>query len=185
MFYGKDRGCEFLYGGCNSSVLREFCNPKEYSYCSYSYDNKGYCASDSLADGCNYVQPYKNADCQDAYSTSFREKLRGETWGPGSKCVIGSIMEKKYPSLNNEYSLCYKFTCTQDLKVIFYPQNGTEIVCSTKGEKITATGAYKGYLVCPDPKEYCRDYYQDCPNSCSFKGYCNNGVCTCRAGYYT
>ena len=181
MFYGKNKGCEFLHGQCVNTDIREFCDPKSFAYCSYSFQNKAFCRSnDDLSDGCSYLTPYGNSNCQDNSST-FKENSRGETWGLESRCVIGSVLEKKYPERQMDVSLCYKFKCA-DSKVIFYPNNGSEIICSSKGEKVLASGNYKVYLICPDPSEYCRDYYHECPNSCSFRGYCNDGTCVCRAG---
>ncbi len=31
--------------------------------------------------------------------------------------------------------------------------------------------------------EFCKDFYRECPNSCTSKGYCVKGVCECRAGF--
>ena len=134
-----------------------------------------------MSDGCAYPKSYSNSNCENPLDGNSQGP-RGETYGIGSKCVIGNVMSRKY-KVGANTSMCYKYRCEGN-SIIFLPNAGGEIVCDTPGAFVNATGpVYRGGIVCPEPAEYCRDYYPECPKSCSGKGYCFRGVCECRAGY--
>jgi len=39
-----------------------------------------------------------------------------------------------------------------------------------------------GTIFCPDIDRFCNSGRKLCPNWCSSKGYCTDGICNCRSG---
>jgi hypothetical protein len=181
MFFGQGAGCDFVNNGCKSTVpRREWCNPTQRNLCSFNYKFRSQCASETFSDGCHYARGFSNGNCEVA--TNGQGDARGETYGVGSRCIIGSVMNKRFVP-QGESTLCYRYTCTVDRKIKFFPKAGGEVICSTAGQVVQVGGEYTGTITCPDPVAFCRDYYPSCPNSCTSKGYCVRGVCECRAGF--
>ena len=151
MNFGRNRGCKFVESPCVKSPFREFCEPGKKGYCSFNFKNKGLCYSDSLSDGCHYTMAYSNANCENPnHSLKFGISSQGETWGVGSRCIIGNIIEESEAVPDEETALCYAHICTRTSKIVFFTDTGVPVVCSVEGQKASAKENYKGWIVCPD-----------------------------------
>ena len=178
-----DGGCSFINEGCKSLSRREFCTADQTRMCSFNYKHKGYCEISQMANNCGFPSIYYNSSCEDSKNKPTNNRW-GETFGTQSKCIMSTIIEKRYVALLNEYTMCYKYRCTPEGTIVFLPNGGGEIVCSKYKQFATVQGnsIYKGGIRCPDPADFCKDYYPSCPNMCSGKGFCFKGQCECRPG---
>ena len=181
MFFGKNAGCDFVNKGCQGVTRREWCSRTEKVQCSFTFKAKAYCGNDNFADGCSYATAYSNGKC-DNPDNAPSQNVQGETYDASSRCVVGNLIEKRFAA-QSDNTLCMKYQCTTDGKIKFLPNLGGEILCSKEGERAQGTGTYSGSIRCPNPADFCQDFYPSCPNSCSSKGYCVRGKCECRAGF--
>ena len=70
--------------------------------------------------------------------------------------------------------------------VLFVKYNDEWMRCDQAGQQIIPTTAveYGYYLTCPDPIDFCNEFYYRCPLDCSGNGIClYNGQCQCFFGY--
>ena len=70
--------------------------------------------------------------------------------------------------------------------VLFVKYNEEWMRCDYAGQQITPQTAveYGFQLTCPDPADFCNEFYFRCPLDCSGNGICQyNGSCHCFFGY--
>ncbi|KAL4512678.1 hypothetical protein ABPG72_020515 [Tetrahymena utriculariae] len=174
-FYGKDAGCFFVTGACDTTK-REFCST-ETQKCAYYYYAVSTCNPTKFSDvGCNNQRAYKNNKCYEANGNSqnnptYIEKL-GAGFGQSSRCFISSLLD---PTLSiNEQVICYNYTCNAANQVFIQVENNT-ITCSQNNQVVTIPN-WNGSLKCPEKLDQFCNYKKVCPNFCSSNSYCNNGA---------
>ena len=182
MFHGKGKGCRFLHANC--SEFKEFCKMTDTGLCSLDYKGKAICVNETVSETCPYLTHILNGNCTIQNNSLVRGvSNRGEKWGFNSGCVAASLRESNLENVDKVLSLCLEFYCTNIKEVVFLPLDGTSLVCSWEGQIVYSLGKFSGYVVCPNPFEYCKDYNINCPNYCSYRGSCRDGSCLCRAGF--
>jgi hypothetical protein len=69
---------------------------------------------------------------------------------------------------------------------LFIQYNSEWLRCDSAGQKVYPSTAveYGYYLTCPDPIDFCNEFYYRCPLDCSGNGIClYNGQCQCFFGF--
>jgi len=184
--FGKGQGCDFIFQKCSSSqaLFEEFCTGSERG-CASTGRSGGKCSSDTKANGCKYIEPDVDYDCEnpDGEDNARLPELQVYGRGAGSKCFTGSLNNRM--SNNGRTSFCFRYTCVgEGPNTQLQVQVGQEkIICTQKGQQRTVDGYYGG-VDCPDPQEFCegpgRRY---CPRNCMNRGSCVNNKCVCREGF--
>jgi len=185
-FFGKGQGCDFLNQKCSSSkaVFDEFCTGSNRG-CAPTGRGGGKCSSDSKANGCKYIDPDNDYDCENPDGVDNARLASLEVYGRGadSKCFTGTLNSRK--SSNGLTSFCFKYQCVGEgidtqLQVVL----GSEtVVCDSAGQK-TIDGYY-GALNCPDPITFCSGAGKKyCPRNCMGRGTCGADFkCVCNEGF--
>jgi len=184
-FYGKGQGCGFVNNKCSASQAQfdEFCTGSSRS-CSPQGRSGGKCSSDSKADGCKYIDPDVDYDCDndDGADNARLPSLEVYGRGAGSKCFTGDLNTRK--SSNGATSFCFKYNCVgegsnTEVEILV---GGDSIRCTKKG-KVSLSGYYGG-INCPDPLEFCGTAGKKyCPRGCMGRGECVNNKCVCKEGF--
>jgi len=184
-FYGKGQGCGFVTGTCSSSSSQfdEFCTGSSRG-CAPHGRGGGKCYSESIMDGCRYVRPDEDYDCEnpDGEDNARLPSLQVFGRGAGSKCFTGDLNTRT--SSNGKTSWCFRYTCSgSGSSTQVEVQVGTnKIACTQEGKK-TISG-YVGSIDCPDPQTFCEGPGKKyCPRNCMGRGTCVNNVCKCNSGY--
>jgi len=183
--FGRGQGCDFIYRTCdsnNTGGYEEFCRGTGRD-CTEIGRGGGFCKTDVCSDGCRFVVPQTEYDCENpsgVYYTPFSSKqVYGR--GKGSKCFSGNLSTSGTVA---QTTYCFKFNCvgtglSTSLEVMF---GATKLVCLAKGD-LTVPG-YSGHINCPDPLHFCQTTGKAyCPRGCSGRGNCVNNVCVCNAGF--
>jgi hypothetical protein len=210
-FWGKGKGCAFLDGTCVSSTTKkanfnEFCTTIGSYGCSFHGRAGGFCGNtglfsnaaldkdfnywgdnrvvnDNFADNCPYINAYSNVDCEDTNSAA-RAVIKGESYGIGSKCFMGTL----YPTggLSRQYQYCLKYNCEKQTSGKYYLRMyfGTNSAVCTAAGNLKVAG-YSGTITCPDPQEYCTTVgIKYCKRGCLGRGTCGSDAkCKCFTGY--
>ncbi|EAR98413.2 leishmanolysin family protein (macronuclear) [Tetrahymena thermophila SB210] len=181
-FYGKDAGCTFVTGACDTNK-REYCSAGTQK-CDYYYYAVSACNPTTFSDvGCNNQQAYSNAKCYEPNGNfqnnpTYIQKL-GVGFGQSSRCFISSLSD---PTVSiNEQGLCYNYTCNSANQVIIQV-GSNQVTCSQNNQVVTIPN-WRGSLKCPEKLDQFCNYKKVCPNFCSSNGYCDNGVCKCISGF--
>ncbi|KAL4478294.1 hypothetical protein ABPG72_009530 [Tetrahymena utriculariae] len=181
-FYGKDAGCSFVTGACDTNK-REFCSAGTQK-CDYYYYAVSACNPTTFSDvGCNNQQAYSNAKCYEPNGNfqnnpTYIQKL-GVGFGQSSRCFISSLSD---PTVSiNEQGLCYNYTCNSANQVVIQV-GSNQVTCSQNNQVVTIPN-WRGSLKCPEKLDQFCNYKKVCPNFCSSNGYCDNGVCKCIADF--
>jgi hypothetical protein len=184
-YYGKGQGCSFVNDKCSSSKasFSEFCTGSSRS-CAPQGRSGGKCSSDSKADGCKYVEPDVDYDCENEDGVDNARLPSIEVYGrsAGSRCFSGDLNSRK--SSNGATSFCFKYNCVgqgsnAEVEILL----GSKTVTCTKAGKVSVDGYYGG-INCPDPLEFCGTVGKKyCPRGCMGRGECVNSKCVCRQGY--
>lgn len=180
--YGQGQGCSFLTGTCSSSKFSEFCSSSARA-CTNVGRGGGSCSSDTRSDGCKFVHPTEQYDCENSGAESYARLPSIQTFGrsAGSKCFTGTLNTK---SAGSQTTFCFKPTCSGSGSSTKLTLNvgGKSVVCSKEGS-ISVSG-YAGVINCPDPLTFCSTVgAKVCPRGCMGRGTCNEGVCSCDKGY--
>ena len=184
-YFGQGEGCNFLYQDCSASAFNfnEFCKPNGPSRgCSASGRGGGICASDSRSDGCYYVYPMDDYDCDDSASTDNARLPKQEVYGRGlgSKCFSGTLTTLTKAS---QTSFCFKYTCVGSGLTSQVQVNVGTTTVTCKSEGTMAVRGYNGVINCPDPLTFCNTAGKlYCPRNCMGRGTCVNNKCVCNAG---
>jgi len=184
-YYGRGQGCGFVNEKCGASkaAFSEFCTGSSRS-CSPQGRSGGKCSSDSKADGCKYVEPDVDYDCdnEDGADNARLPSLEVYGRGTGSRCFSGDLNTRK--SSNGATSFCFKYDCVgegSNTEVNVFV--GKDTVRCTKPGKVAISGFYGG-INCPDPLEFCETVGKRyCPRGCMGRGECVNSKCVCREGF--
>ena len=166
LYFGKNKGCEFLKGNCDSKFL-EFCENTNELGCSSDFQGKSTCQKTTFSGNCKINKIKDNYSCRRDYD--FENTTQFEESGKYSRCY-------KVKENSESKSGCYKSKC-KDNKVIV-TINGKDYDC-TAGNIIIKIGELN--VFCPDPAYFCSVTELDkCPNDCNGKGQClNNEKCFC------
>ncbi|CAD8138790.1 unnamed protein product [Paramecium pentaurelia] len=176
--WGKNKGCEFANLQCQGGNYSEFCVGDSTKGCSFYKSGVSKCISEQLSGSCKYFYIYSNYDCRDPDNIeSWQSSDLIQHFGSDSMCVSGSVSKKQTYS---DYT-CIQYKCDVKNKLSLVV-DGQEFDCSNT-ETIKLPESYYGNLKCPsNPEEFCQNL-DECPNSCSSKGFCMNKECICMSGY--
>jgi hypothetical protein len=184
-FFGKGKGCDFLNQKCSSSkaYFDEFCTGSSRG-CAPHGRSGGKCSSDSKSNGCKYVDPDTDYDCDNPDGEDNARFPSLEVYGRGaeSKCFTGTLNTRK--STGGSTSFCFKYTCVgEGANAQLEVQVGSEkIVCEQEGQR--SLDGYYGAIDCPDPKTFCEGIGKRyCPRNCMGRGTCENYKCKCNEGF--
>jgi leishmanolysin len=186
-FYGQGQGCSFISSTCSSgsSQFDEYCTGSTKG-CAPHGRGGGSCSSDPIMDGCKFIYPNEDNDCDndDGADSARLPELQVFGRGAGSKCFTGTLNNRQSSSSSSKSSFCFKFTCVgngSDTQVEVQVGNN-KVTCTEEGTK-TIDGYY-GAVDCPDPLTFCNGPgKQYCPRNCMGRGSCVNNKCQCKSGY--
>jgi len=184
-YYGQGQGCTFINDICSSTSTQfdEYCTGSSRG-CAPHGRGGGKCSSDSIMDGCRFVYPDEDYDCDnnDGQDNARLPNLETYGRGAGSKCFTGDLNTRK--STNGRTSFCFKYTCSgSGSSTQVDIQVGSNKITCTKEEQRTIDGYY-GSVDCPDPQTFCNGPGKKfCPRNCMGRGTCVDNKCQCRSGY--
>jgi len=183
-WFGQGQGCNFLSKTCSSanSLFSDFCTGSSRG-CTVMGRGGGFCQSDIRSDGCKFVHPNVNYDCENTNAKSYARLSSLQSFGrtANSKCFEGTLSTSSGASKS---SFCFKYNCvgsgtTTKLQVTV----GSKTLTCTEEGSMSVSG-YKGYIKCPDPLAFCSTIgAKTCPRGCMGRGSCVDGKCVCRSGY--
>ncbi|CAK72834.1 unnamed protein product (macronuclear) [Paramecium tetraurelia] len=176
--WGKNKGCDFANSQCQGGTFSEFCSVDQAKSCSFYKSGVSKCMSEQLSGPCKYQYIYSNYDCRDPDNFDYwKSSSLIQHFGSDSICISGSVSKSKTYS---DYT-CIQYKCDVSNKLSLVV-DGKEFDCS-ETESIKLPENYYGSLKCPsNPEEFCQNV-DECPNSCSSKGFCINTECICMQGY--
>jgi len=185
-FFGKGQGCDFINQKCssNKASFDEFCTGSGRG-CAPHGRGGGKCSSDSKSNGCKYIDPDTDYDCENPDGQDNARFAELEVYGRGadSKCFTGTLNARK--SNNGLTSFCFKYECVGEgvntqLQVIL---GNDRVVCDAPGQK--SIDGYYGALNCPDPITFCAGVGKKyCPRNCMGRGTCGADFkCVCNEGF--
>jgi len=180
-YWGQGQGCGFINGKCSSSQFDEFCSSGRS--CSQVGRSGGSCQSDNLSDGCRYVLPNEDYDCDNPNGDNYARlpDLQVFGRGAGSKCFEGTLNNKNSGSST---TFCFKYSCSgSGSNTQLQVQVGKNTLTCDREGTMSVKG-YGGYIKCPDPMTFCNTVgKQYCPRNCLNRGSCVNNKCHCNSGY--
>jgi leishmanolysin len=140
----------------------------------FQYFSNKKVGGDSYCDYCPTFRPYSDGDCRS--SSVYMEDNTSEKSGANSRCFQSTLSTK---STLTQYAACYEvLSCSSTGAIV---QVGTnKVTCPFTGGSFSVTG-FKGKLTCPSSKVLCKNI--PCPDGCSGRGKCVDGVCKCDSGY--
>ena len=183
-WFGQGQGCDFLTKSCSSanSLFDDFCTGSSRG-CTVQGRGGGSCSSDTRSDGCKFVHPNVNYDCENPSATSYARLPSLQTFGrtANSKCFTGTLSTS---SSATKTSFCFKFNCTgSGSSTKLELTVGTKTITCSKEGTVSVSG-YKGSINCPDPLTFCSTVGKPaCPRNCMGRGSCVNGQCKCNSGF--
>jgi hypothetical protein len=184
-FFGKGQGCSFINEKCSSSRadFDEFCTGSSRG-CAPTGRGGGRCSSDSKTNGCKYVDPDNDYDCDNSDAEDNARLRDHETYGrsANAKCFTGNLDTRK--SSSSKTSFCFKYNCIgsgQDTQ-LEVQVGKKKIVCTEEGKR-SVDGLF-GTVDCPDPLTFCSTIGKKyCPRGCMGRGTCVNNKCKCKPGF--
>jgi hypothetical protein len=208
--WGRHAGCSFAMDKCvtpDVEPVHPFCTVAQSQHCTSDYMYRAYCGKSTWsgaidpssmqyfdnpseggsmreADFCPYYQPYSNGDCTNAANSNDvgDDTVYGFKFGSTSRCMLSSLIQNGWRA-NSPGSGCFQHECTSDLKVVIIvsKDGGGEqrLTCDTDGQVHTVSG-YSGTVICPPKAVLCAN---PCPNQCTGRGNCADGVCSCIGGW--
>jgi len=183
-FFGQGEGCGFINQDCSTAIYNfdEYCSVASRG-CAAAGRGGGSCSSDSRSDGCYYMFPMVDYDCDTANAAVNARLPSVEVYGRGlnSKCFTGTLTTASKAS---QTSFCFKYTCSgSGLNTVVQVAVGSQtVICKAQG---TATvKGYNGVINCPDPLSFCSTAGKAfCPRNCLGRGNCVNNQCVCNTGF--
>jgi len=184
-WFGQGQGCNFLFDSCSSAndVFSEFCTGDSQG-CTNQGRGGGYCQTDVRSDGCKFVHPVVDYDCENPGAASYGRLSSLQTFGrdAGSKCFSGTLSGTT--KAESTVSFCFKYNCVgsgSDTKVEVTVGSET-LTCSREGS--LSVSGYGGMINCPDPLSFCQTIGQKvCSRGCMGRGTCSDGKCVCKEGF--
>jgi leishmanolysin len=184
-FYGQGQGCDFINSQCSNtiSLFDEFCIGRSKG-CAPQGRSGGRCAGDFKTNGCRFVDPEPDYDCEnpDAIDNSRFPDLEVYGREQNSKCFEGNLNTRI--SSDGATSFCFKFNCvgTGSDTQVEVQLGSNKLVCTQKGPR--SVDGYYGTIECPDPLTFCNTVGKPyCPRNCMGRGDCVNNQCKCYAGF--
>jgi len=183
-WFGQGEGCGFLTDSCSTanSKYSDFCTSSSRG-CTVQGRSGGSCGSDTRSDGCKFVRPNVNYDCENPDASISRlSSIQSYGRNANSKCFTGTLSSTS--SSSSTTSFCFKFNCTgSGSNTSLELTVGTKKITCAKEGKVSVSG-YKGTLNCPDPLSFCSTIGKPaCPRGCMGRGTCVDGKCVCKSGY--
>ena len=183
-WFGQGQGCDFLTTSCSAanSLFEDYCDISSRG-CTVPGRSGGSCREDTRSDGCKFVRPNIDYDCDNSAAASNAKLPEIQSFGRDaySKCFTGTLSSS---SSTKTTSFCFKYNCvgsgtSTQLQVIL---GGNSVICTSKGS-VSVTG-YNGAIDCPDPLTFCSTVGRPaCPRGCMGRGSCVNSKCQCNSGY--
>jgi len=184
-FFGQGQGCNFFNQKCSSSkaFFDEYCTGSARG-CAPQGRSGGQCQGDGKANGCRWVQPNIDYDCENEDAEDFARLPNLEVYGrgAGSKCFEGTLSNRQAGT--SKTSFCFKYTCSgSGSGTRLQVQVGSKtLTCNKKGTM--SVDGYSGVINCPDPVEFCTTVGKKyCPRNCMNRGSCVNNKCVCNKGF--
>jgi len=183
-WFGQGEGCSFLTQACSSANTKfsDFCDITSRG-CTVAGRGGGVCQTDARSDGCKFVHPNVNWDCENSAAGSYSRLPTLQKFGrsAGSKCFTGTLSTAASASST---SFCFKYTCVgSGSSTKLQIQVGTQTLTCSKASKLVVSG-YKGTVDCPDPLSFCSTVGKPaCPRGCMGRGLCTDGKCRCYKGF--
>jgi len=183
-WFGQGEGCGFLTTKCSSANSRysDFCTGSSRG-CTVQGRGGGKCSSDTRSDGCRFVHPNVNYDCENTNARNYARLPSLQSFGrnANSKCFSGTLSTSSSAS---QTSFCFKYSCSgSGSSTRLYVSVGSRSISCKKAGRVSISG-YKGYINCPDPLAFCSTIgKKTCPRGCMGRGKCSNGKCVCYKGY--
>ena len=166
LYFGKDKGCDFLKGNCDPK-FEEFCENLNEIGCSNDFEGKSICEKTTFSENCKINKIKNTYSCRRDYD--FEKTTSYEESGKNSRCF-------KVKQDSNLTSGCFKSKCEE--KKLIITINGKDYNCTDQNIVIKIDEIK---IYCPDPKYFCKvTELNKCSNDCNGKGQClNNGDCFC------
>jgi len=185
-FFGEGQGCSFLNSQCgyNKPEFDEFCTSNNVRTCASQGRAGGTCWQDPKANGCGYIDPEEDFDCENADAVDFARLPDLEVYGrtQNSKCFDGTLNTRK--SSNGATTFCFKYSCSGSGSntVVEVQMGKTTLTCTEQGAR--SVDGYYGTINCPDPLTFCNTVGKKyCPRNCMNRGKCINNKCVCNSGF--
>ncbi|CAD8140109.1 unnamed protein product [Paramecium octaurelia] len=175
IYYGKNRGCDFIKKRCDDHQFTEFCQIENQKGCSFTNSGVGSCQKSKLSGECKFFQVFEDYNCKDPSQMKLEQKII-QHFGYDSICVQGSLSNQK---MFSSFS-CQKFHCDVDDNMIL-TVGKLSVNCSLF-DKLQGD-AYYGNITCPSNSKIICQNDNYCPNHCNEKGVCVNKECICTHGY--
>ncbi|KAL4432237.1 hypothetical protein ABPG74_020205 [Tetrahymena malaccensis] len=187
--WGLNQGCSFIQNTCLDPDIQF----EEFNYASnnrtFDCDVNGH-GKAMLPNSETDLETCQSFEIQDTqYCTLVNVdpiKYTGEQYSPLSKCIRSSFQKT---TISNPFlsaygnTRCFKTICLNDGTLQITTLSGQQFICKYPGQMIQIFDEEnQGYISCPTRfQSYC--YFKKfCPNSCSQKGFCIDGVCICIDG---
>ncbi|XP_029939867.1 leishmanolysin-like peptidase 2 [Salarias fasciatus] len=157
LVWGRGEGSSFgSVLKCNSSSF--FCTGSGLG-CHFLHLHKGACQTDQYLEGCRLYKPLTNgSECFIEENSRFPDvdHLRGELFGPDSRCFFSSLIRRSVPSCQPQpggpgasvEGLCYRHRCTGPNRFQIQVSGSGWVNCPAGGS-IQVKG-YQGSVSCPD-----------------------------------
>ncbi|EGR29364.1 leishmanolysin family protein, putative [Ichthyophthirius multifiliis] len=198
IFWGKGKGCDFLENTCQSiHQYNEYIQLIDKEQCSFDYERIGIPIFQEL-NKCNIgLSLYKDRFCTNPNSVSDFDQLVQEqesdklsNYSTQSKCFQSTATKSLSTKQYKDTYRCHQFKCSSDATeiTVIFPEINFQVLCG-KGQQsiqkeIDPTGQNaQGQITCPQDYERFCNYTPMCPNFCSEKGVCVNGLCICQDGF--
>lgn len=182
--WGKNMGCGFVTGRCDSWPSSHFCSsatpmcyvsaPTYKGVCSVTtwssalpssfqyFSNPQLGGSDQMMDYCPTSVPYSNGDCRNLANAPSQVSIYGELYGSTNTiCAQGNLLQSGYTGMDADRSLCVAYQCRSSATVVeLWIGVGADYKkCSTPGAILTGfagMGASRR-VVCPNVQNVCPD----------------------------
>ncbi|EAR92183.2 intracellular protein transporter USO, putative (macronuclear) [Tetrahymena thermophila SB210] len=187
--WGLNQGCSFIQNTCLDPSIQF----EEFNYASNNrtfdcdVNGHGKAMLPSKETDLETCQSFEIQDTQYCTLTNVDPiQYTGEQYSPLSKCIRSSYQKS---TISNPFlsaygnTRCYKTICLNDGTLQISTITGQQYICKYPGQMIQISNEEnQGYIQCPTRfQPYCF-FKKFCPNSCSQKGFCIDGVCICIDG---
>jgi len=184
-WFGQGEGCGFLTTRCSTANSRysDFCTGSARS-CTVVGRGGGKCGSDTRSDGCRFIRPNVNYDCENPSARNYARLPGLQSFGrnANSKCFSGTLSSTS--SSSSSTSFCFKYRCSgSGSSTRLYVTVGSRSISCSRAGRVSVSG-YRGHINCPDPRAFCATVGKPaCPRGCMGRGRCSSGKCVCYKGF--